>query len=104
MSGGLQPLTGLSLERAPTVCHDCVFWQSHGSKEESKAGWSRDIEHDWGSRACSTTTLVGVCSVSCSSGPRGAFRARRGFRPALHQRALLITCGYVVDESAPWVL
>ncbi len=105
MSGGLQPLTGLSLERAPAICHDCVFWQSHGLKDESKTRWSRDIEHDWGSWGTlyhdSGDRLLGFLQF----GPAAHFPRAHGLPAGPPSAdALLVTCGYVVDESTPWVL
>ena len=29
---GLTGLTKLTLETAPSVCHECVWWQSRGSR------------------------------------------------------------------------
>ena len=42
-------LTGATLRRAPTVCHDCVWWQSRtGSREGDKRRWIEKTEDEWG--------------------------------------------------------
>src|SRR5262249_395595 len=44
----LAGLTGLTLETAPVVCHECVWWQSRGSREVDKRRWIEKTEKEWG--------------------------------------------------------
>ena len=48
MTTRLRGLTGATLPAAPTVCHDCVFWQSKLGKRASKRKWIEKAEDDWG--------------------------------------------------------
>ena len=32
-------LTGATLETTPSVCHECVWWQSRGSRGTDKSRW-----------------------------------------------------------------
>jgi hypothetical protein len=41
-------LTGATLQQAPTVCHECVWWQSRGTREPDKARWIERAEDSWG--------------------------------------------------------
>src|SRR6478609_6371130 len=44
----LTGLTKLTLETAPTVCHDCIWWQSRGRREVDKDRWMEKVELDFG--------------------------------------------------------
>ncbi len=105
MSSGLEPLTRLSLERGPSVCHDCVFWQSHGFKQPSKDRWAQQVEDDWGSWGTLYHDADGRLLGFLQCGPAGHF-PRSAELPAgpPSADALLITCVYVADESTPWVV
>src|ERR687898_353410 len=48
MTTRLRGLTGATLPSAPTVCHDCVFWQSRPGRTTSKRKWIERAEDDWG--------------------------------------------------------
>jgi hypothetical protein len=101
----LLPVTRATIAQAPPVCVDCVFWQSRGRREASKDRWAERVEESWG--------------------PWGTFYYGDGDRPlgfiqygpaAQFPRAdelpggppsgdaVLVTCAYLVDLSAPWVL
>src|SRR5919198_5978164 len=41
-------LTGLTLETTPTVCHDCVWWQTRPGRSADKPKWIERAETDWG--------------------------------------------------------
>ena len=41
-------LTGATLPTAPTVCHDCTFWQSPTGRSVDKRRWIRGTEEEWG--------------------------------------------------------
>ena len=105
MSSALEPLTRVSLERAPDVCHDCVFWQSHGFKRPSKERWAQHVEDDWGSWGTLYHDTDGRLLGFLQCGPAGHF-PRSSELPAgpPSADALLVTCVYIADESAPWVV
>jgi len=98
-------LTGATLETAPAVCHDCVWWQSRGSREIDKRRWIQRTEDDWGAWGTvyydADARLLG--SMQC--GPAPLF-PRATTLPAgpPSPDAVLVTCAYVVDDSSPWVL
>ena len=105
MSNALAPLTRLSLERAPPVCHECVFWQSHGLRRPSKERWAQDVEGSWGSWGTLYHDTDGRLLGFLQCGPAEHF-PRSAELPAgpPSEDALLVTCVYVPDESAPWVV
>ena len=105
MSSALEPLTRLSLERAPEVCHDCVFWQSHGFRRPAKQRWAQQVEHGWGSWGTLYHDADGRLLGFLQCGPAGHF-PRSAELPAgpPSEDALLVTCVYVADESTPWVV
>ena len=41
-------LTGATLETTPSVCHECVWWQSRGSRGLDKSRWIAKAEEEWG--------------------------------------------------------
>src|SRR4249920_826633 len=98
-------LTGATLELAPAVCRTCVWWQSRGSRDADKERWLEKTEEDWGAWGAlyrdDDRRLLG----SIQYGPASAFpRAAElpGGPPS--QDAALVTCAYLMDGSAPWVL
>ena len=49
MSVRIAGLTGATLEHAPTVCHDCIWWQSRtGGRERDKHRWIEKAEDELG--------------------------------------------------------
>jgi hypothetical protein len=101
----LAGLTKLTLETAPTVCHNCIWWQSRGRRTIDKDRWMEKVELDFG--AFGTVYYDGDRRVlgSMQYGPASAFpRAHElpGGPPS--EDAILVTCAYLVDESSPWVL
>ena len=48
MTSRLAGLTGATVETAPSVCRDCVWWQSRGNREPEKRKWSERAEEEWG--------------------------------------------------------
>ena len=40
----LAGLTKLTLETAPSVCHECVWWQSRGRRSPDKDRWMEKVE------------------------------------------------------------
>ena len=41
-------LTGATLPSAPTVCHECIWWQSRNGRSIDKRRWIRGTEEEWG--------------------------------------------------------
>jgi len=98
-------LTKLTLLTAPTVCHDCIWWQSRGRREIDKDRWMERVELEFGAWGTvyydSDRRVLG----SMQYGPAGVFpRAYElpGGPPS--DDAILVTCAYVLDQSSPWVL
>jgi hypothetical protein len=97
-------LTGATLATAPTVCHECVFWQSRRGRETDKRRWIAKAEEEWGAWGTvyySSGRLLG----SMQYGPASLFpRAAElpGGPPS--NDAVLVTCAYLMDESTPWVM
>ena len=100
----LAGLTKLTLETAPTVCHDCIWWQTRGRRPIDKDRWMEKVEVDFGAFGTVYYDGDGRCSARCSTARRRvSARVRAAGRPAVRRRDL-VTCAYLVDESSPWVL
>ncbi len=96
-------LTGATLETAPSVCHECVWWQSRGRRVD-KRRWISKAEEEWG--AWGTVYYDGGRLLgSMQYGPAGLF-PRAAELPAgpPSPDAVLVTCAYVVDRATPWVM
>jgi hypothetical protein len=96
-------LTGATLETAPSVCHECVWWQSRGRRVD-KRRWITKAEEEWG--AWGTVYHDGGRLLgSMQYGPSGLF-PRAAELPAgpPSSDAVLITCAYVMDRATPWVM
>jgi hypothetical protein len=101
----LAGLTKLTLETAPTVCHECIWWQSRGDRDLDKDRWMERVELEFGSFGTIYYDSDGRVLGSMQYGPAGAFpRAQElpGGPPS--DDAMLVTCAYLRDESSPWVL
>jgi hypothetical protein len=98
-------LTGATLERAPQVCHACVWWQSSGRRRSVKPEWIRDTEAAWGAWGAIYHDDDGRTLGSIQYGPATAF-PRAWELPAgpPSEDSALITCAYLVDRATPWVL
>jgi hypothetical protein len=97
-------MTGATLERAPSVCHRCVWWQSDGTREIDKGRWIEEAERSgaWGALYYEDDgRLLG----SMQYGPAELF-PRAWELPAgpPSEDAVLVTCAYLVDRTSPWVL
>jgi hypothetical protein len=105
MAYRLLPVTRASLEDAPPVCVDCVFWQSRSGRSAAKDRWAERMEEDWGAWGTlyhgEGDRVLGFVQY----GPAGQF-PRAAELPAGPPSgdAVLVTCAYLVDLSAPWVL
>lgn len=105
MTTGVNGLTGLTLPTAPTVCHECVFWQSSGGKELDKGRWIERAETEWGAWGTVYHDADGKLLGSMQYGPAALFPRAAGL-PAgpPSDDAVLVTCAYLMDETSPWVM
>jgi hypothetical protein len=98
-------LTGATLERAPGICHDCVWWQTRGSRDPDKARWIERAEEEWGTWGFLYCDDDGKLLGSMQCGPAELFpRAQELPAGPPSDDAVLVTCAYLVDDSLPWVL
>jgi len=98
-------LTGATLETAPTVCHECVWWQSRWSRDADKRRWVARAEESWGAWGTVYYDADGRLLGSMQYGPAELFpRAVELPAGPASDDAALITCAYVVDASSPWVM
>ncbi|MEO8291171.1 MAG: hypothetical protein ABI649_09295 [Gaiellaceae bacterium] len=101
----LHPVTAVSIAQAPPPCVDCVFWQSRRQRPVTKEKWAERIEDDWGAWGTlyfdEGDRLLGFIQF----GPAGHF-PRADDLPAgpPSDDAVLITCAYLVDLTAPWAM
>jgi hypothetical protein len=98
-------LTKLTLETAPTVCHECVWWQSRGRRTIDKDRWMEKVELGFGAFGTVYYDSDGRVLGSMQYGPAELFpRAYElpGGPPS--DDAILVTCAYLVEQSSPWVL
>jgi hypothetical protein len=105
MTTRLKGLTGATLPSAPTVCHDCVWWQSKPGKRSSKRRWIDKAEDDWGAWGTLYIDDDGRVLGSMQYGPSELF-PRADELPAgpASDDAVLVTCAYLVEGSAQWVM
>ena len=98
-------LTGATLPTTPTVCHECVWWQSRGERSVDKRRWIEDAEAEWGAWGTVYYDDDGRLLGSMQYGPAGLF-PRAAELPAgpPSDDAMLVTCAYLVDSSKPWVM
>ena len=105
MAPRLENLTGLTLETAPSVCHDCVWWQARGSRNVDKGRWIERVESGWGSWGTIYRDDDGRMLGTMQYGPADAF-PRAATLPAgpPSDDAMLVTCAYLASDAAQWVL
>ncbi|MGB2953690.1 MAG: hypothetical protein WBB74_09935 [Gaiellaceae bacterium] len=98
-------LTGATLQTVPTVCHECVWWQSRGRRGADKRRWIEKAEEDWGAWGAVYYDDDGHVIGSMQYGPASLF-PRAGELPAgpPSDDAVLVTCAYLVDAASPWVM
>ena len=97
-------LTGATLQTAPAVCHNCIFWQSRPRREVEKKRWIERAD-EWGAWGTVYYDADGLLLGSMQYGPAPLFpRAYElpGGPPS--DDAVLVTCAYLMDESSPWVM
>jgi len=105
MGTRLAGLTGATLPTAPTVCHDCVWWQARAGRGASKERWIERAEEEWGAWGTIYYDDDGRLLGSMQYGPAALF-TRAAELPAgpPSDDAVLVTCAYVVDPMTPWVM
>jgi hypothetical protein len=105
MTTRVRGLTGATLPTAPTVCHDCVWWQSRPGKRTSKQRWIERAESDWGAWGTVYVDDDGRVLGSMQYGPSELFpRAEDLPAGPPSGDGVLITCAYLVEGSAQWVM
>jgi hypothetical protein len=98
-------LTGVTLQDAPFVCHDCVWWQSRSGRSVDKRKWIERAESEWGPWGTVYYDADGRVLGSMQYGPAELF-PRASTLPAgpPSADAVLVTCAYLVEASSPWVM
>ena len=105
MATQVQALSRGTLASAPTVCQDCVWWQSRSGRTVEKAKWIERIEDGVGAWGTVYRDGEGRLLGSMQYGPANLFpRAAElpAGPPSLD--AVLVTCAYLLDRSSPWVM
>ncbi|MDX6482093.1 MAG: hypothetical protein QOG85_2603 [Gaiellaceae bacterium] len=98
-------LTGATLETAPSVCHECIWWQTRGGRSTDKRKWIREAEDQWGAWGAVYHDEDGRLLGSMQYGPSDLFpRARELPAGPASPDAVLVTCAYLTDTSRPWVM
>ena len=98
-------LTGVTLEDIPSVCHECVWWQSRSGRTADKRKWIDKAETDFGPWGTVYYDTDGHVLGSMQFGPADLF-PRAAELPAgpPSSDAVLVTCAYLVATSSPWVM
>jgi hypothetical protein len=98
-------LTSGTLQTTPTVCHECVWWQSRSGRGTNKERWMDKAEDEWGAWGTVYYDADGRLLGSMQYGPAELF-PRADALPAgpASEDAVLVTCAYLVDRTSPWVL
>ena len=98
-------LTGVTLQRAPEVCHECIWWQTKPGRDVDKGRWIERAELDWGAWGAVYHDDDGTVIGSMQYGPAELF-PRAAELPAgpPSEDAVLVTCAYLLDRASPWVM
>jgi len=98
-------LTGATLQTAPVVCQDCIWWQSRAGRRADKQRWIEKIEEDWGAWGTVYRDADDRVLGSMQYGPAQLF-PRAAELPAGPPSgdAVLVTCAYLVSGAAQWVM
>ena len=104
MSSGVSGLTRGTLRSAPSVCRECVWWQSRGNKTASKDRWIDKAEEDWGEWGTIYLDDGGRLLGTLQYGPSHLF-PRAADLPAgpASEDAVLVTCTDLLGNGAEWV-
>jgi len=105
MAAHLDGLTRGTLATAPTVCHECIWWQSRTGKRANKERWMERTEDEWGAWGTVYRDEHGRTLGSMQYGPADVF-PRASELPAgpPSPDAVIVTCAYLVDPSTPWIV
>ena len=105
MGAKVAGLTGATLVTAPSVCHECVWWQTEWGRELEKRRWIEKAEKEWGSWGSVYYDEQGRLLGSMQFGPAGLFpKAKQLPAGPPSDDAVLVTCAYLADLSSPWVM
>jgi hypothetical protein len=105
MSTRISGLTGATLETAPSVCRECIWWQTREGRSTDKRKWIRETEEEWGAWGTVYHDDDGRLLGSMQYGPAELFpRARELPAGPPSEDAALVTCAYLTDPSRPWVM
>jgi hypothetical protein len=98
-------LTGVTLQDAPLVCHECIWWQTTQGRSLDKRKWIEKAETEWGPWGTVYYDGDGRVLGSMQYGPAELF-PRAAELPAgpPSADAVLVTCAYLVATSSPWVM
>jgi hypothetical protein len=98
-------LTRGTLHTAPSVCRDCVWWQSRGNRMASKEQWIDRVEEAAGEWGTIYLDDDGSLLGSMQYGPAGFF-PRADDLPAgpPTDDAVLVTCAYLTRAGSEFVL
>jgi hypothetical protein len=98
-------LTGVTLQDAPGVCHECIWWQTREGRSLDKRKWIERAETEWGPWGTVYYDGDGRVLGSMQYGPAELF-PRAAELPAgpPSDDAVLVTCAYLVAHSSPWVM
>jgi hypothetical protein len=101
----LTGLTGATLQDAPSVCHECIWWQTREGRSLDKRKWIERAETEWGPWGTVYYDADGRVLGSMQYGPAVLF-PRAAELPAgpPSDDAVLVTCAYLVEQSSPWVM
>jgi hypothetical protein len=105
MTPRLEPLSRGTLDTAPSVCHDCVWWQTRAGKTPSKQRWIELAEERWGAWGTIYYDDDGRALGVMQHGP-ASFFPRACELPAgpASEDAVLVACAYLIDPACPWVI
>jgi hypothetical protein len=98
-------LTGVTIDDAPLVCHDCIWWQTRSGRSADKRKWIEKAETEWGPWGTMYYDADGRTLGVMQYGPAELF-PRAAELPAgpPSDDAVLVTCAYLVEASSPWVM
>jgi hypothetical protein len=98
-------LTGVTLQDAPLVCHECIWWQTREGRSLDKRKWIERAETEWGPWGTVYYDADGRVLGSMQYGPAELF-PRAAELPAgpPSDDAVLVTCAFLVEQSSPWVM
>jgi len=103
MAAGVSGLTRATLGSAPSVCRECVWWQSRGNRTASKERWMERAEDEFGEWGTLYLDEGGRLLGSLQYGPSYLF-PRAADLPAgpASDDAVLVTCSYLAGGVAEW--